>query len=114
MKSNKIIKRMVALCMSILLVLSATSASVLAQDAPAPLQIGIISDIHYYGETISGNYCDAYMDYVENGSRQQYQTTALLDSAFTALYEHAKENGMKYVLVPGDLTLNGEYLNHVE
>ena len=114
MKGNKVFKRFVALCMSALIVLSATCVSVLAQDTPAPLQIGIISDIHYYGENISGNYCDAYMDYVENGSRQQYQTTALLDSAFTALEEHAKENGMKYVLIPGDLTLNGEYLNHVE
>ena len=114
MKSKSIFKRAIALCMSLIIVLSATCVSVLAQDEPAPLQIGVVSDFHYYGESISGNYCDAYMDHVENGSRQQYQTPALLDSAFTAFEEHAKENGMKYVLVPGDLTLNGEYLNHVE
>ena len=49
MKDNKILKKIVALLMSALVVLSATSVSVLAQDTPAPLQIGIVSDIHYYG-----------------------------------------------------------------
>ncbi len=80
----------------------------------APLQVGILSDIHYYAEKMTGNWCDAFMHYAENALSERYETPAILESALSALTAHAEENGMKYVFIPGDLTANGEYDAHVE
>ena len=80
----------------------------------APLQVGVVSDIHYFAEKMTGNWCDAFMQFANSSATQRYQTPALLESALAALTAHAEENGMKYVLLPGDLTANGEYDAHVE
>ena len=87
-----------------------------AFDAPerAPLQVGVVSDIHYFAEKMTGNWCDAFMRFAQNAFSERYETPALLESALAALAAHAEENGMKYVLLPGDLTANGEYDAHVE
>jgi hypothetical protein len=52
------------------------------------------------------------MDYSLKNTRQEPQSVALLDAALAALAEHARTNGMKYLLLPGDTTRDGEYVGH--
>ncbi len=99
------------LCAALLL---STVAFAIDGAPQAPLQVGVLSDVHYFAEKMTGNWCDAFMQFTRSSATQRYETPALLDSALAALTAHAEENGMKYVLMPGDLTANGEYDAHVE
>lgn len=110
---KKTVRSVLAVLMAAMLVLASVSVAFAAEEK-SPLQVGIVSDIHYFSEKCTGNWCDAFMKYAESTAKERYETPALLDSALTALATHAEENGMKYVLIPGDLTPNGEYDNHVE
>ena len=79
------------------------------------LNFGAISDIHYYPKELTGNYCDAFMDAMGMSiGRESYESEGILNSALAALEEHAKSNGMEYVIVSGDLTADGEYMGHVK
>ena len=100
-----------ALC---LLLICTAAAPAFAAEEHAPLQIGVISDIHYFSEHNMGGPCEAFLRYEATNASERYESQGLLHSALTALATHARENDMKYVLLPGDLTANGEYWNHVE
>ena len=77
------------------------------------LNFAAISDVHYYPKELTGDYCDAFMDSLKTSiGREPYESEGLLNSALAALEEHAKTNGMEYVIVSGDLTANGEYVAH--
>ena len=56
----------------------------------------------------------AWEKYCNDNANQYRQSSALLDAALNAIAVHAQENGCKYVLLPGDLTKDGEYEGHVE
>ena len=101
----------VLLCAAMLL---SSVCTAFAVPEKAPLQAGLISDIHYFGKTCAGNYSQAFLTFAEKNANERYETPALLESALAALTEHARENGMKYVFIPGDMTANGEYDNHAE
>ncbi len=120
--AKRISTRILSVLIALVMVLSVVPMNAMAADGlkadilpEKVLSIGAISDIHYYPKELTGNYCDAYMDSlkVEVG-RESYQAEGLLNSALAALEEHAKTNGMEYVIVSGDLTADGEYLAHVK
>ncbi len=115
LRSN--LKRLTALLLSMLLLLGlipAGSVAFAAQVEKAPLQVALMSDIHYYPLSLMGSRGDAWQDYCKMFSRQFDQAQALLDAALTAVSKHAAENDCKYLFLPGDLTKDGEYEGHVE
>ena len=80
--------------------------------AETALQIGVISDLHYFSKAQAGGYCEAFLR-EEGGFGKLYeQSEGILESALAGLAAHAKQNGMKYVLIPGDLTRDGERAGH--
>lgn len=86
--------------------------SALPQDK---LSFGVMSDMHYYPKTLTDNYCDSFM-FSSNAAlgREVYQSEAILDSALAAYADHAKKNDLKYLVIAGDLTSNGEYEAHIQ
>ncbi len=116
--SKKILSALVALVMLLSLIpLNANAADeIKAAIIPAKtLKFAAISDIHYYPEALTNNYCDAFMDSLQTSiGRESYESEGILNSALAALEAHAKENGMEYVIVAGDLTADGEYVGHTE
>lgn len=115
---NRFSKSSLALLLCFLLAAASFSlgvsalADMLAASANAPLQIGIVADPHFYPDSLKGGRCEAYLNYI-NGSTKEYdESGALVDSALYALQEHSLENGMKYLLIPGDITKDGELEGH--
>lgn len=104
-------KKLFCLVLATALILSAMPISVNALKK-APLQVGVIADIHYYPAELTGDYCAAFMEYSLKNTRQEPQSVGLLDAALAAVAEHARSNGMKYLLLPGDTTRDGEYVGH--
>lgn len=76
------------------------------------LGVGVISDLHYYPAELTGDYCPAFLEFSENDTRQIGQSVSLLNSALDALGKHAEEKNIKYLLISGDLSRNGEYDVH--
>ncbi|MDR3312969.1 MAG: metallophosphoesterase [Oscillospiraceae bacterium] len=110
---RKSAKSCIALLLALLLVLlSVPFASVSAAGDPEIL-IGVLSDVHIFPKELTGNFCDAFRQENTNDGKITEQTEGLLISSLAAMTEHAKTNGMKYLLISGDLTRNGEYDGHV-
>ncbi|MCL2507670.1 MAG: metallophosphoesterase [Oscillospiraceae bacterium] len=94
---------------------STTEVSVVEPESSnAPLQIGVMSDLHYYPFSLTGNRCAAYLDLASRDIRQHGEGVALVDSALHSFKVSAAEKGLKYLLIPGDMTLDGEYEGHKE
>ncbi len=119
-KTKNIIKKLLSAVLAVVMLLSLVPMSANAADiikaALTPsqkLNIATISDIHYYPEELTNNYCDAFMESLEASiGRESYESDGILNSALAALEAHAKEKDMKYVIVSGDLTADGEYVGH--
>lgn len=79
-----------------------------------PVNFGVVSDIHVYPESFVNLNSAKYMQDAYCDTKLMGESTALL----RAMLETAtvrKDNGtydMKYLLVPGDLTFNGEITAH--
>lgn len=79
------------------------------------LNFALMSDMHYYPSTLTGNYNDAFMFEAQASLGRNYlQSEALLESALAAYADHAKKNDLKYLVLSGDLTSNGEYEGHIQ
>ncbi len=82
------------------------------------LLLATVSDTHYYPKALAPHEEDAEYDaFIEKllTSNVNYETIDyLIDSAFDSLEFAAIEQGLKYVVLTGDLTLNGEKQGHEE
>ncbi len=119
-KTNRITKRILSVALAVVMLVSVVPFGANAADVikaafaeTNTLNFAALSDVHYYPKELTGNYCDAFMDAMDMSiGKESYETEGILNSALAALEEHAKSNGMKYVIVSGDLTSNGEYVAH--
>lgn len=107
-------KRLSAIILTMVMILSIIPFGVLAKsDKNGELRAGIISDIHYYPQSLIGDAeNEDFQNMASSQGKQFVQSEGLVDSALAALTEHAKENGLKYVFIPGDLSKDGEYEAH--
>ncbi|MDR2686419.1 MAG: metallophosphoesterase [Oscillospiraceae bacterium] len=99
-------KRTLSLLLTLLLLLPLAQAPVQAQ-GPALLNLALISDIHYFPETMAGGYGPVF----EAGQILGHpieQTPGLLRSALAAIKARALRGELDYLLIPGDLTREGE------
>lgn len=80
--------------------------------AEEKLNFGVISDIHYYPEEYS-DFSTEFGDWAMQVNKQYINQRGIINSAL-AIYEAEAEKGnLDFIIVPGDLTMNGEYLGHV-
>lgn len=109
--SKKIIS--VILCLAMLLSSVCVAFAVQKNDEPEEMLIASISDIHYFPASLSTFKGDAFESYLRGANCNYDDLDAIIDAAFAALKRDVKEKGLKYLLVTGDLTTNGEYEGHV-
>ncbi len=116
--TKKILSAVLAIIMLLSVVPMSANAADVIKAALIPsnsLNFAAISDIHYYPKALTNNYCDAFMESLETSiGRETYECEGILNSGLAALEAHAKENGMEYVIISGDLTADGEYVGHTE
>jgi len=104
--------KLLALLLSAALLLASapSMAQRAAAQSPAQLRVGLISDPHYFPEEMAGGYGDVFKEGNVLGHPIE-QSPGLLRSALAALKARAGE--LDFLLVPGDLTRDGEYEGHV-
>lgn len=76
--------------------------------APRPVRFAVFSDPHYYNAAL-GTTGDAFEAYLGQDRKMLRESEAILDSALESVLA-AK---VDFVLVPGDLTKDGELVNHL-
>ncbi len=110
---RKFLRVLISVFLAVSLLLSGVSVSALSFKDSADLGLACISDIHYVSDENCGDYTKEFEEYALKNNKQYLMLQGLLESALAGVAAHAQTDGIKYLLIPGDLTMNGEYDNHV-
>lgn len=104
----------IVLAMTLLIALIPPALMKTAAADASEITFGVLSDLHYFPKSLMGEDIQAFVDASKLNSTTSYLTDAVLDCAF-AEYKAKKASGkdIKYILVPGDLTKNGELEGHM-
>lgn len=103
------------LCVIVAILIAAANLPfyALAADSAGKLNLGIISDIHYFApEKISGNMAD-FIEFSKLNNSSTFVADAAVDCAFATFKQQAAAGELDFVLIPGDLTRNGEKAGHI-
>ncbi len=76
------------------------------------VRFGLISDIHYLAPSLKGGDNPEWIEFVNNKHKEYIDIDSLLDNALDGIFRNAVENGENYVLIPGDMTKDGELESH--
>lgn len=112
-KFRKILAAVLALVLVVCLAQPAATA-IQKGTVTGSLNLTVVSDIHLYIEEMMGNKGEQWMADSRNHGKLFNEADVLLSTALKTIGEQAKENGTEYVLIPGDLTKDSEYLCHEE
>ena len=126
MRKTKI--RITSLIMALVMLISVIPFSVLATEPELAdkiisvftgndaedLSIATVSDIHYYSPSLNGGKNDAYMEMVDGSTTTFDLSEPALDAALASLKIELKDRENPYLLIPGDITNQGEYQSHLD
>lgn len=73
------------------------------------ISFAVLSDLHYYDKTL-GIVGNVFLDYLDNDRKLLVQSEEILDTAIKEIIEEK----VKFVIIPGDLTKDGEKINHMK
>lgn len=76
------------------------------------VRLGVVSDIHYYADSLKGDRGEAWQEFLYNKHKEYDVNNSLVDNALDGILQNALEGGANYVLIPGDLTKDGELEAH--
>ncbi len=110
--NNKIPVKILSLIMSVLLIFSCLPLSFAAEEEV--FTIATINDTHYYSERLAGNKGEAFYTYLKGHNCIYKDLDAIIDALLGSLEYEVNNNGVKHIVLVGDLTTNGEYEGHVD
>lgn len=105
--------RILAIVMTIVMVFAAIPFTAFASDSDT-LTFATLSDIHYYANSLKGNRTEDYQALVAGSTTTLDLTADCLDAALVTMADQLKDAENPYLIIPGDLTYQGEYESHVE
>ena len=112
MKKSAFVK---TFCVMLSIILAVAAIPVAVSANSAEVRFDVISDIHYFGNKLKGEEGNqAWIDYIESSTRQFDLQDALLDAALSSFVLKDAKDKPDYLLIPGDLTKDGELQSHVE
>ncbi len=76
------------------------------------IRFGVISDIHYIAPSLKNLESEVWQDFVYNKHKEYNDLDSLVDNALDGVLRNAVESGENYLLIPGDLTKDGELESH--
>ena len=109
-------KKLIAILLTLAIIFSAVSSIAYAVDLKgektvATMDFVTISDPHFYPSSLMSD-SEAWKYYCENTTKMFPQSESMIRTAIeTAI---ARNPELKYILIPGDLTKDGEYEAHVK
>lgn len=112
-------KKLIALLLSVLLLVAMFPFSTFAAEEDKTIELSVISDTHYYPEEYMGPQDnEAWLAHCIASGKHYSEVPGLLESALESVKQRndAKkangEKGLEYILLPGDLTRDGELEGH--
>ncbi len=110
MNNKKTLLKVLSLFLALALIVVSIPFTVSAETAS--VRFGVISDIHYFAKELKGDYSEEYKEWLYNKHKEYDDADSLLTNALDGVLRNAAENGETYVLLPGDLTKDGEKKSH--
>ncbi len=110
MKKAKI--KVTAIIMAAIMVMTVIPFSVFA--AGNDLTVATLSDIHYFANALKGNRTEDYQATVAGSTTTLDLTAACLDTALVTMEKELKNVKNPILIIPGDLTYQGEYQSNIE
>ncbi|MBE6755243.1 MAG: hypothetical protein E7555_02110 [Ruminococcaceae bacterium] len=110
MKKAKI--KITAIIMAVVMIMTVIPFSVFASQND--LTVATLSDIHYYANALKGNRTEDYQATVSGSTTTFDLTAACLDTALVTMKKELKNVKNPILIIPGDLTYQGEYQSNVE
>ncbi len=105
-------KSVLSVLLAAVMILASAAPVFAADDSEKEVTFATMSGISYVSLENRGNYNDAFLLDAKANNYQYEQLDGLLDSSFAAIKERVENEGLKYLLINGGLTYNGEYSNH--
>lgn len=107
-------KKLIALLLALIMVFSLVNTAVFAIDlrkgkVQSVMDFAVISDPHFYPSTLMSD-SDEWKNYCENTTKMFPQSEAMIRTSIETAVTRNPE--LKYILIPGDLTKDGEYEAH--
>ncbi len=105
-------KRVMAVILALTMVFSlmGTVAYARGTKEETSLSFAVLSDPHYYPDSLTGNNCEEYLEFCSYNSKMYDQSGDMVKTAIETMI--IRNPDLKYVLVPGDLTKDGELEGH--
>jgi DNA repair exonuclease SbcCD nuclease subunit len=115
---KKVLIKAIAFCMTLVMLTGAVPANAnFTKDIfDPPLKIGVISDPHYFPESFVNLNSAEYLKDAHCDAKLMGESSALFRAALEtiALRKEKGTFGMEYLLIPGDMTFDGEKPGHME
>lgn len=108
---KKLLCVLLTLCLLFGMVNSVSTAETNNGKVKSELSFTTMSDPHYFPASLTGNDCEAWIEYCGINSKLYRQSDAIVRTALDTMLLRNPE--LKYIFVPGDLTKDSEYEAHV-
>lgn len=109
MKGKKFYIKLISVILAVSMLIGCIP--MMASADTAKIRFGVISDIHYLAPSLKGD-TEAWYEFVDNKQKEYNDIESLLNNALDGVLRNAVEGGENYVLIPGDLTKDGELESH--
>lgn len=110
MKKRKLWLKVLSVVMAAVLVAACIPFAAVAEESA--IRFGVISDIHLFADSLKNPESENYRNFVKNSHKEFNEINSLVDNALDGILRNAVEDGSTYVLIPGDLTKDGELESH--
>ncbi len=110
MKEKKFSVKVISILLSLAILVACIPMAVSANTAS--IRFGVVTDIHYYPDSLKGDRGTEWQTFVKNKHKMYDEGNSLIENALDGVMRNAAEGGATYLLVPGDLTKDGELEGH--
>ncbi|MBQ5823883.1 MAG: metallophosphoesterase [Clostridia bacterium] len=110
---KKITLKLISVLLAVVLLFVAMPTSVFAQNTEkGAVQIGVMTDLHYYAQANIDDK-DKATEVCEKTICTSHLADAILMTALDFYKVQAEQGKLDYLIIPGDLTKDGDYVSHV-
>ena len=109
MKNRKLHIKVISLVLALSMLIACVPFTASADTSK--IRFGVISDIHYMADSLK---CDGEVwdEFLYNSHKEYDDIDSLINNALDGVLRNAIEGGENYVLIPGDMTKDGELESH--